>query len=192
MKRLATFILLVCASLLVTEAQKFFTVKPGLNLNGACFGIKDKDFEPYVGLQFANFRSNYKDDDSKSLTKVHIFMPYIGSKFIISENESIKTFVNATLFKPFIFGKETVDGEENEDFQDELNEYKILGGELGFGSEYFFSDNFSIGGEFGFRFAHIKDDYKDNSGYEPDNSYTDILDLNMSYVSLSLNFYFLD
>ena len=139
MKRLATFILLVCASLLVTEAQKFFTVKPGLNLNGASFGIKDKDFEPYVGLQFANYKSDYTDDDSETLTKVHIYMPYIGSKFIISENESIKTFVNGTLFKPIIFGKQIIDDEVDEDFKDELKQYKIFGAELGFGTEYFLS-----------------------------------------------------
>ena len=39
----------------------------------------------------------------------------------------------------------------------------MWGGELGFGMEYFFDENFSLGGEFGLRYLHLryKDSYND-------------------------------
>jgi hypothetical protein len=172
-----------------------FTVKPGFNLNGANIGFKKGRIEPYFGLQFVSYNSKYKydsnnqfDDDYESQTKLHVYMPYIGSKFYMLDNESLKTSINVTLFKPFIFGKQIVDGSEDSDFKENLKNIKIYGAELGFGSEYFLSKNFSIGGEFGFRLAYLKDDY---TSPDSDYSYTDILKLNMSYISASLNYYFI-
>ena len=171
-----------------------FTVKPGFNLNGANVGVKKGRIEPYIGLQFVNysskFKSDYNDpyyDDYESETKLHIYMPYIGSKFFLLDNESLKTSINLTLFKPFVFGKQINDGEVDEDFKESLKNIKIYGGEIGFGSEYFLSQNFSIGGEFGIRLAYVKDEYKSPGSGD---SYTDILKLNMSYISASLNYYF--
>lgn len=180
--------LLFCISVNLVKSQVVFTVKPGLNLNGANIGYKINNFEPYLGLQFANVTYKYKDtdgDDDK--IKAHVYLPYIGSKIFIIEKESIKSTINVTIFKPFIFGKEIDDGEEDESYKEDLKNLKVWGGELGFGSEYFFNEHFSIGGEFGFRFGFYKYKYESETS---DYSYTEDINLNMTYISGSLNFYF--
>ena len=171
-----------------------FSVKPGINLNGANIGIKKGKFEPYFGMQFINFNEEYDyksestyDEDYVRKTNLHIYMPFIGSKFFLLDKESLKTSLNVTLFKPIIFGKQTYDGEEDEQFKENLKNIKIVGGEIGFGSEYFLSEYFSLGGEFGVRLAYFKDEYESSDSYY---SYTDIMKLNMTYVSASFNFYF--
>jgi len=169
------------------KSQITFTVKPGLNLNGANFGYKTKNFVPYFGLQFLNLTDKFKDNNTDRKTKTHIYMPIIGSKIFIIDKESLKGLINATLFKPVIFGKEVENGEEDESYKEDFKSLKLWGGELGFGSEYFFNEHFSFGGEFGFRFGFYN--YKNESNTS-EFSYTENMHLNMTYISGSMNFYF--
>ncbi|MCK4663365.1 MAG: hypothetical protein KAT68_10905 [Bacteroidales bacterium] len=185
-KEILLFITLFIISFVTVNSQVVFTVKPGFNLNGANIGYKTNKIVPYFGLQFINVSSKYKDSDDDDEINTHVFMPYAGSKFFIIDKESIKSSINATIFKPFIFGKEVDDGEEDDSYKENLKKLKIWGGELGFSSEYFFSEHFSVGGEFGFRFGFYK--YEHDSGTE--NQYTEDLNMNMTYISGSMNFYF--
>jgi len=99
------------------------------------------------------------------------------------EKENLKSSISATLFKPMIFGKEIEDGTEEE--IEELKDINIWGGEFAFGTEYFLSENFSLGGEFGLRLAIYVNDHDSDT-----DTYKESLYLNMTYVSGSLNFYF--
>ena len=63
-----------------------------------------------------------------------------------------------------ISGKMKEDGDVNEDFSEDLKKIKLFGAELGFGAEYFFSNNFSIGGEYAIRF--LGGNYTDRHEYE--------------------------
>ena len=190
MKKYFLFGLLFLITVNLVKSQVTFTVKPGLNFNGANIGYKSEKMVPYVGLQFLNVNYKYKNNDDPNPdddnTKTHVFMPYLGIKFFVINKESIKGSVNGTIFKPIIFGKETENGEENESYKKDLKELKLWGGELGYGMEYFFDDHFSIGGEFGFRFGFYKDRYESESS---DYWSTEDFYLNMSYISASMNFY---
>lgn len=191
MKKNVVFGLLFLLIIGSVNAQISFTVKPGLNFNGANIGYKVNKIVPYFGLQFGNVTSKYKNNDTPEpndgVTKTHVFMPYVGGKFYIIDKGSIKGSINATLFKPVVFGKETDNGEENEEYKNDLKELKLWGGELGYCTEYFFDEHFSIGGEFGFRFGFYKDRYEsETSDYWSEEA----LRLNMTYISASMNFYF--
>ncbi len=172
-------------------SQVTFTVKPGLNLNSANVGIRSEKFVPYFGLQFLNVSDRYKHNDEYESTdretKIHVYMPYLGFKAYIYNKELIKGSLVATVFKPLIFGKETDQGEENVSYRENLKNLKIWGGEIGFCSEFFLNEHFSIGGEFGFRFCFYKSERVSDWG---DYSYKEDLNLNMTYVSGSMNFYF--
>lgn len=191
MKRLLLVGLLALAISFVSNAQFTFTVKPGLSLNGASFGFKSGNIVPYAGLQFLSVKDEYErdyqdnsyNDDYSYETSTRVFMPYLGIKYFMFESESLKASLNATVFKPFVTNSYKEDGVEPEDEND--YDISIWGGELGFGSEYFFNEHFSIGGEFGFRYGIYSDEYKSETSIR-----TEDLKLNMTYVSASLNYYF--
>ena len=183
------FIILVIAS--IGQSQTTFTVKPGLQINSFNVGVISGKLNPYIGLQFINYYTNRTVDDNGDKreyeTSLHVYLPVVGTKIRLLDNESLKTALNISVFKPIITGKKITDGEEDEDFKEDIKRVKMWGGELGFGSEYFFSSNFSIGGEFGVRLGFLKDSYKNDNG---DYSWEEAVRANMSYVSCSLNYYF--
>jgi hypothetical protein len=190
MKKSFVFGLLFITFLTSVRSQITFTVKPGLNFNGANIGYKANKIIPYLGLQFGNaiektVRYTGSSTD-EHVIKSRIYMPYLGAKFYIIEKGSLKSSINATVFKPVVFGKYIENGVVDTSFND--YEYmKMWGGELGFCSEYFFDEHFSIGGEFGYRFGFFKNKYE----YTGSNNWrTDALRLNMTYISASLNYYF--
>jgi hypothetical protein len=182
---------LLIASTVIAESQMTFTVKPGFNLNSANIGYKTGNLNPYGGIQFLNAYSSFKDkndtydpDDRKTAT--NIYMPYIGAKYFLFSKASVKGSAGLTVFKPLLWAKEKNHGKETDSY-DDLKDISLWGSELYFGSEYYFTENFSIGGEFGFRFALYKDHYEsDYSDYEYDEAYH----INMTYVAGSMNFYF--
>lgn len=186
-----------------SNAQFAFSVKPGLNLNGASFGYKSGNFVPYAGLQFLSTKTTleydydynpdyydpynneyYGPEDSKDEYNMAVYMPYVGLKYFFFSSESLKTSLSTTFFKPIIKITEKEDGEEIKD----LPENSIFGGEISFGSEYFFNEQFSLGGEFGYRYGAMKNESKKTE--TRDYVRTEDLKLNMSFVSVSLNFYF--
>ena len=187
--------MMIMAIFCIVDSQTIFSVRPGLNLNSASIGFQSKNLQPYVGLKFANVNmtSEYKDpsypaDNSKTETRLHIYMPCVGAKLYFKGTEMVKPYVMATVYKPFAFGKQLEDGTEDESFKKSLNNLKIWAAELGFGSEYFLHPQFSLGGEFGLRWANIKDKYESSSSTY---SLTEKFGIGFSYVAVSLNFYFM-
>ena len=178
----------------MANSQAVFSVKPGLNLNGATIGINGKKLQPFAGLRFVSGKLtseyhdvNYPADDSKTETKLNIYMPNIGAKLFLSESDVIKPYLVAAFYKPIIFGKQTQNGLDDQAFKDNLNNIKVWAGELGFGTEYFLHPQFSLGGEFGLRVANLKDNYESQ---DQTYSYSENVGLGISYVSFSLNYYF--
>jgi hypothetical protein len=111
--------------------------------------------------------------------------------------------VAINIAKPFLGGKVIVDGEEDEDVKETLDNISLFGGQLGLGAEYFFDDNFSVGGEFGFRYLHVKSDQtytKSHQVYNPETYSYEYYEteetietranLNPTYSRITLNFYF--
>lgn len=186
-------------------SQFAFGVSPGLSTNAAYFGLKMNKVVPYIGFQMAHIGVNtdYVDhyfngtdftnyEESYKLS-ANLYVPEIGVKFFAIEKNNLKGYFNLSLTKPMIRGKVEYDEEEAEEFGDMLKEIKLWGGEFGFGAEYFFDDNFSIGGEFGIRYMHAKFEQKDDYDYNGEPAYekeTYKINLSPTYSKISLNFYF--
>ncbi|HNW98603.1 MAG TPA: hypothetical protein PKK00_09365 [Bacteroidales bacterium] len=214
-KLITIIAILIAMSLTKSYAQFTFSVSPGLQLNSATFGIKKNNFVPFFSLQMINGNVNYietgrrydsnmgsivsyKDEYKYSLT---VLAPSLGLKYFIKENNKLKAFLSTGFIKFFPFGKveDSSDPSANEDFKENLKGINALGFQFGFGTEYFFDDNFSIGGEFGYRFLHLKYKYEDDVlVYDPNlgtdvstkRTYDNKYNLNPTYIKLSLNFYF--
>jgi hypothetical protein len=198
-----------------SKAQFTFSVNPGIQLNSAGFGYKISKFVPFIGLQilsgsadlnekgqrYDNSIGDFVSYEDKYKFSETLFMPTLGIKFFFIEKNKLKAYSTVCFTKFFLSGKFTdnTNATAGNEMKDIVKNTNLYGGQLGFGTEYFFDDNFSIGGEFGIRLLHLK--YKnevDDEVYNP-NTGDDILlkktydysfNLNPTFVKLSLNFYF--
>jgi opacity protein-like surface antigen len=112
-----------------------------------------------------------------------VLSPAIGIKYFAIQNAKIKGYFGLSLSKPFLTGKLVEDGDEDPDFKEAIDKVSTFGFELGFGAEYFFVQNFSIGGEYGFRNLSIK--YS-----ESDSEYEVKGRISPTYTKFTLNYYF--
>lgn len=215
-------ILLVIATTLfitVTNAQFTFSVSPGLGLNTAHFGYRvNSKIVPYVGLQHLNInikmeqsRDKYDydlhkvyNDVDKYNFKTNLYIPNIGVKYFAIQQNKLQAYISANISKPILTGKieigdDNLSNEIENDFKNTIKNISFLGGELGFGVEYFFDDNFSLGGEFGIRHLNMKlKGERDGEFYNPDtNSYQQTkieeeykINTSPTFSKISLNFYF--
>jgi hypothetical protein len=126
-------------------------------------------------------------------------MPTIGIKYFFIETNKLKSYGTMSFTKFLLSGKIEDDTDENYDLKKEIKNTHLYGGQRGFGTEYFFDDNFSLGGEFGFRLLHLKYKHEvDDEVYNPDigdyipttTTYDYKFNFNPTYVKISLNFYF--
>ncbi|MEI7595655.1 MAG: hypothetical protein WCK02_07905 [Bacteroidota bacterium] len=197
------------------KAQFTFSVSPGLQLNSANFGYKYKKFIPYISLQVVNggynliekgVRSDYSTNslinyEDKYKLNGTIYIPTLGVKYFFKETNKLKAYGNISFTKLFFSGKLESTGniDASSEFKDDLKAISVYGGQLGFGSEYFFDENFSVGGEFGFRILNYKYEketdvsvYDGNTGtnVQTKRKYEYTYNLNPTYMKISLNFYF--
>jgi hypothetical protein len=194
-------------------AQFTFSVSPGQSLNGASFGFKVMDnIVPYVGFQHIAAKGFYNETsweymytgglqkvEYETTASVSILIPHIGVKFFFIEKDDLKAYANLSLAKPMLSAKAEQDGEDIDEIEDQINDLKIFGAELGFGVEYYLAEQFSIGGEFGFRYLRVRHNmeydteiYNPNTGYY-DNSQVEAefgLSIRPTYNKISLNYYF--
>ena len=214
MKKLFISVLAILTFVSTTAfSQVTFSVNPGMELNGANVGYQFGNFVPYVGLQVFNgsagLTDSYREYDYetgkivsvKNETEISgtIFMPYVGLKYMFNKQGDIRPFLNGTFFLPFISGSAERNGVSDSDVEDALDNFSAWGAELGFGTEYKFSKNFSVSGEFGIRmlFANESTEYDDEiynpntDEYEMDTRKSEIdFNLNFTYSRIGLNFYF--
>lgn len=194
--------------------QFSFSASPGLNLNSASFGYRiNNKIVPYIGFQYLkasfeitesgthydydiNAAAGYTDSEE---VKGSIFIPNLGVKFFFLQKEKLQAYLNAGFSKPIINGKVLFDGEEQEEVNEILDNISLWGAQLAFGTEYFFDDNFSIGGEFGFSYMKFNfSNTYDDDYWNPDlgvyvDTQVDIgtkFNILPTYSKISLNFYF--
>jgi opacity protein-like surface antigen len=173
-------------------SQFAFGVSPGLNLNSAYFGYKVSDrLVPYVGLQVlsTNVNVEFRDPGSTETNELSasLIAPTIGARYFISQQNPVRAYFALSISKPFVSGKLEYDGEPDEDFEEAIENISLFGFEIGFGAEYFFSENFSLGGEFGLRSLSAKYEEFDVDFEE---EYTVKARLTPTYTKFGLNFYF--
>ncbi|MBI3133779.1 MAG: hypothetical protein HYZ14_03805 [Bacteroidetes bacterium] len=211
--------ILLCALISLLNAVSFsqltLSVSPGINLNGATVGYKISDrFVPYAGFRYMRASMDYTYSGSEysaivpgqinqveytDEAKVNFMLPTIGLKtFLVSRNK-LKAYVSVSASKPMLTGKYIEDGTVNQQVKEELRNMHFFAAECGFGMEYFFDANFSIGGEFGLRYMkfrysaeHDETIYDPFSGastpatHEHDYNFA----LSPTYSKIALNFYF--
>ncbi len=210
-KLLVMFAILVsgCA----TYGQFTFSVSPGLSLNAASFGYKFNKVVPFIGFQYfgtsASYDYNYKDFDFNSGTivdmsqsskgRVNLIMPNIGAKYFLFEKENVKASATLNFTKPIIAAKAEIDGEDDEFLNDAIKGISLWAGELSFGAEYFFSEQFSLGGEFGFRYIHFNSQITETrtifnpitfETVETEATYDTKINASPTFSKIGLNFYF--
>jgi hypothetical protein len=199
-------------------SQFAFGVAPGIRTNTAYFGIKLGKIVPYVGFQIMNAGVTSKETgstwngaaieeyDSELKISGNLYVPSIGVKLFIIEKNKLNAYVNLNVTKPFIRAKVQMDGEDVESFyyggeagpiNDVLKHVNMLGGELGFGVEYFVDDNFSVGGEYGILYMRgsYKDEWEEDvwngSAYQSEDFTSKVgIHVMPTYSKISLNFYF--
>ena len=215
MKTKSIFILLAMAMCFSKSYAQFsFGVSPGLSLNTAYLGFKlNKKFIPYVGLQFINAKIKYEyigymyNSSSNQIDEytntddisTGILIPNIGLKYLLKQKNKLQPYLNFSIAKPILRGKYKYNDKEDEDAKQIFKNTKMWGIEFGFGTEYFFDENFSIGGEFGMRYLNVKSKYTfTDEVYNPyigdyeDKEFKEVykLNINPTYTKFVLNFYF--
>lgn len=218
MKKVILILILIGINILFyneSKGQFAFNVSPGLQLNSAGFGYKIDKFVPFVGLHIMHggininekgnridyFSGDLVSYEDKYILTATAYIPTIGTKYFFNETNKLKAFGTLSLTKIFLSGKieDSNDDEASSQFEEDLKKTRIWGGQIGFGTEYFFDNNFSIGGEFGVRLLHLrfKEEYNDEL-YNPNTGnyvssktkYDYKFNFNPTYIKLSLNFYF--
>lgn len=189
-----------------------FSVSPGIGLYGASFGYQMGDIVPIVGVAVLSGSSSVEDNymrwnettqtyemvDRTEDVSATVVMPYFGLKYFLSNSGKLKPYVSAIFWKPFISSsyEDSMYPEDNED-NDYIDNLSLIGIEAGFGTEYFFDKNFSIGGEFGFRMLFggtetTETDYywNGNEDIEYERTYKISGLFDYTYARMTLNFYF--
>lgn len=203
MKKVFAIVVLVVAMVINGYGQFSFSVAPGIGTNSAYFGYKLEKAVPYAGVQLlnGNFKLNMTDklvsgsilDESTTRANVNLFVPTIGVKYFAFETGDLKAYFNLSANKPMISGKAKHDDTEIEEISEVLKKVKMYGAELGFGAEYFLSNNFSVGGEFSIRYMggnYTREDEYDHSEGDALEIYKYSLGLVPTIAKFTLNYYF--
>ena len=204
----------ICALTVQSYGQFSFGVSPGKSLNSAYFGYKiNNKIVPFIGFQYLNadFKfeqsgEHYDYDLNQMASYVDIsefsgslYIPNLGLKYFFIQQNKIQAYMSVNFSRPILNGTLSFNEEEDEEIQEYINSVSMWGGEFGLGVEYFFDENFSVGGEFGVRYLHF--DYKrthDRDVYNPDiGEYQEseivndfIINMSPTFSKISLNFYF--
>ena len=187
-------IIIICGLLFMatnlTLGQFVFSVKPGLDLNGASFGIKINKLILFGGLDYMHFSTSLEESgtnvygtyayqyisgyyqytygyqlnpyDDKYDISLNMYSPTVGIKVLLGGPENIDAYITASASKPILSGNSSSNGVD-ENIQKYLDNLSIWGFQIAFGGEYHFSEHFSIGGEFGIRMYSAKYDQSDNA-----------------------------
>lgn len=198
------------------NAQFSFGVKPGIGLNGAYFGFRTQPFVVFTSFDYIhvggvveesgqrfdyniNQLVNFSDESEAAFS---IYNIGIGVKYFLPITSNISPYVTTTVTKPFLSAEAKRNGTTQDDLSEFVDAISIWGVSLGFGTEYFFSENFSVGGEFGLRMflgSYEKQEEVDTWVYNPntggsyiqtDKNYEANINFSLTYSVVSLNYYF--
>jgi len=202
----AALVIVVAAGAVHAQGGFAFCAKPGMLVNAAQFGYKSDALFAGVGLEFASVgvSTKYSHIDSSysyestSKLDVSLFLPQLAFRYFFSPTAAgeVHPYAAASVFYSLSSVRiQTSDGETTvRDTSAERIVSDVLngnvGGTLAFGGEYFFTENFSLGGEFGCRalFGGVSEE---SSGYYGGTyKYDYNLGLGVVYTALGLNYYF--
>jgi len=160
------------------------------------FGDKNyqgKNLTPLVGIGY--FSTSTKRDGSSDDYdySIKFLLPRLGTRIMGSRIGDLNYYYLSELFLviPFVSGSDISSSDEKE-IKDELN---LLGVTLGWGVEHYFSDSFSIGGEFSFNWIYHSVEresyeYDYNTNTDTSSKYDMITTLSATMTQLTFNYYF--
>jgi opacity protein-like surface antigen len=177
----------------------------GLDLMGVSGKVK-VNYTSSFGYydEFNNFTEGTLRESEDIKASAMLLIPHIGARFYFA-TEPLKPYVYTGFLKslPFVSAKESYSARlydesghllESQSSSSELtgdakdavtHPLGFWGLNLGFGAEYPFSENFSLGGEYGLRWFHTGSKSAGSSGSGGDSFLTDALDSEMT-ASLKL------
>lgn len=192
---LSLLLLLVCSVGTVSaESKAVFGVKPGILIQSSYFGIQGKRWQPFAGMDLVAFAISEDQYDASA----SVWIPHLGAKLFFQDPwqaGKVAPYIQGDYF--FSIANVSVDSydSDEEDLVTEVLEFWGVG--LAFGMEYYFSDQFAVGGEYGIRFLQDKVDEHSNTVYYGNGySYEDRLNdefsvaFRMNYAAISASFHF--
>ena len=174
------------------QAQVFFGVKPSTIVQSSYFGFgAGTSMVIEFGLDYARIDVKV-EGDVEDYTEIDqeggasMIMPHGGIKLYLKPRTAGMTspYFLVDVFKAFTsvdLGDDEESTEDAEEFAEEL--LSPFGLNLAFGAEYHFSDHFSLGGEYGFRYLMSKAEM-DEVDLEISTS------MGMTYAAITANFAF--
>ena len=149
----------------------------------------DRTIVPSVALGYfsLSYKSSWSDDygSDEYDFSIHLFMPKVGVRVLGARNGDLRSYTLAEVFYllPVVSGSEFSDSDKKE-LRDALD---LIGLTFGFGAEYFFSDQFSLGSEVAWNMIYHSTEYTDDFDNYRSESRTILSAL---LTNVTLNYYF--
>jgi len=193
-----SIIMLITVSTVIQSSPYNSSFKIGMPVSTfeIMFGDKNyqgKNLTPLVGIGY--FSTSTKRDGSSDDYdySIKFLLPRLGTRIMGSRIGDLNYYYLSELFLviPFVSGSDISSSDEKE-IKDELN---LLGVTLGWGVEHYFSDSFSIGGEFSFNWIYHSVEresyeYDYNTNTDTSSKYDMITTLSATMTQLTFNYYF--
>jgi len=168
---------------------KMFGVRPGQIVQSAYFGFGSGAIVPVFGIDFLGLSVGIEDADLSA----GLYIPHAGVRVYLSPKNAVgnvRPYVEGSL----LYSIATVDlGSGSSDLEKMAKDALSFWGFTGiFGCEYYFSERFSVSGEYGLRYIRDSADLKIAAG----DIITDPVDSKLtvsyrhSYTAAALNFHF--
>jgi len=152
-------ILAVMAMPVMASAQSMnFGVKlSGHDLQSAQIGMLMGSLQPYFGLDYYSVGGDFGEGDAKMEASAALFIPQVGLRLFLSQNNPTKPYIFGSFFKSFPSVSAEAGGEKAPDeVLDPIKEaLGFWGLAFGFGAEYAVNEWFAVGGEFGLKWYNI-------------------------------------
>jgi hypothetical protein len=203
-------LLAVCTT---AQSQFLFSVRPQLlGLNGAAFGYQfPGNIAAFGGVDHMGIGATVESSTTLSISgyppqsssdkaeaSLSLYNLFLGSKCFVITSGSAKGYVLGEISRPIVRFSVKSNGIEDATLKQLSDNLSIWGIKAGVGGEYFFSEDFSLGGEFGIRFFFVSTGTEQTQTGQYYGTYTytarsktDIdLDISLTYGLLTLNYYF--
>jgi len=135
-----------------------FGVKPSSGVQSSYFGFGvGEQVVLFGGLDFLRVSASLESEQGDADAKATVLMPNVGAKFYLGPREDgeVAPYLLASVFKANTSFDVDVEGMEiPEDTMEQIEDIlSPFGVNAAFGAEYYFSDNFSMLGEYGVRYV---------------------------------------
>lgn len=176
------------------ESKAVFGVKPGILVQSSYFGIDAKRWHPFAGIDLVAIAISEDNFDASA----SVWIPHFGTKLYLQDPwqaGKVAPYLQGDYF--FSIASVKVDALESAEEEAVKEGLEFWGLGLAFGMEYYFSDHFAVGGEYGIRFLQDKVsehsqtyDYGDGYTYEDKVNDEFSIAFRMNYAAISANFHF--